>query len=207
MVLRRLAGSPCPRRARALGAKRRGAIGSQAARPSAGRHRHAGCRGPRWAETRFSPHPPSGRRDTLRASVTCCLGAGEWPAHGARSAHRKPARGDPPFRRGSDARGAGATDPCPACRCQAARKHPARATARACKTSPEQRPHRSAKRLFSPDPTAAGPSRRGDAPTSCATTASASRCDRRSPGRCRRPSPPDPPARLAGGCRRADPSP
>ena len=76
--------------------------------------------------------------------------AGEWPGHGARSTHRKPARGDPPFRRGSDARGAGATDPCPACRCRAARNHPARATARASKTSPHlvQRPHKSAMNLF-----------------------------------------------------------
>ena len=58
----------------------------------------------------------AGTSTRLRAPVTCWPGAGEWPANGARSTHRKPARGDPPFRRGSDARGAGATDPCPASR-------------------------------------------------------------------------------------------
>ena len=114
--------------------------------------------GPRHASP---PHPPSGRRDrmdrgrprrrrdTLRAPVTCCPGAGERPAHGARSKHRKPARGDPPFRRGSDARGAGATAPRPACRRRPARKHPARATAWASTTLPhlEQRPRKSAMNL------------------------------------------------------------
>ena len=52
----------------------------------------------------------------LRAPVTCWPGAGEWPAHGARSTHRKPARGDPPFRRGSDARGTCETGPGSSCR-------------------------------------------------------------------------------------------
>jgi hypothetical protein len=58
----------------------------------------------------------AGASTRLRAPATCWPGPGEWPAHGARSTHRKPARGRRPFRPASDARGAGATGPCSPCR-------------------------------------------------------------------------------------------
>ena len=69
----------------------------------------------------------SGASARLRAPVTCWPGAGEWPAHGARSTHRKPASGRRPFRPASDARGAGETDPSFLCRSRPARPATARA--------------------------------------------------------------------------------
>ena len=99
-------------------------------RPSMGRgmltlHQTSGCR------DRMGRGRRAGASTRRRAPVTFWPGAGEWPRHGARSTHRKPARGRRPFRPESDARGACATDPCPACRRQDARQPPARATARA----------------------------------------------------------------------------
>ena len=136
---------------RCLAAKGRNVCEQMAPWRSALRASRRGCRGSRWAETRSILRITSGRRgsgsrglsrrrlDTLRAPVTCCLGAGEWPAHDARSTHRKPARGQRPFRPVSDARGAGETVPCSSCRWEPrGQKRP-----RAARAKP---PHKSAMR-------------------------------------------------------------